>query len=197
MVEFWNNRYSSREFVYGKEPNAFFRQELSKLDPGRILLPADGEGRNGVFAATRGWEVFAFDASSVAREKALKLAAERKVAIIYAVSTFEDFEWHGVDFDCLALIYAHMPGNMRKEYHRKFLKMLRKGGTVILEAFNKEQLGKATGGPQELDMLFSKEDLHRDFKKCSEIHIEELNTTLNEGKHHSGEASIVRLIAVK
>jgi hypothetical protein len=48
MKEFWNERYANEEYAYGEEPNEFFKQELARLQPGRILLPADGEGRNGV-----------------------------------------------------------------------------------------------------------------------------------------------------
>lgn len=46
--------------AYGTEPNAFFKAQLDQLTPGRLLLPAEGEGRNAVYAAKKGWEVAAF-----------------------------------------------------------------------------------------------------------------------------------------
>jgi len=61
MKEFWNQRYSDVEYTYGEFPNKFISSELQKLKSGKILFPADGEGRNSVFAAKNKWEVFAFD----------------------------------------------------------------------------------------------------------------------------------------
>ena len=61
MKEFWNERFSKKEYAYGIEPNAFLKSELLKLKPGKILFPAEGEGTNSVFAATLGWNVVAFD----------------------------------------------------------------------------------------------------------------------------------------
>jgi hypothetical protein len=39
--------------MYGTTPNEFFKQQLDLLEPGNILLPADGEGRNAVYAASQ------------------------------------------------------------------------------------------------------------------------------------------------
>jgi len=51
----WDERYSNEEYFYGKKPNEFLKDELKKLQAGKILFPAEGEGRNCVFAATKGW----------------------------------------------------------------------------------------------------------------------------------------------
>ena len=45
--EMWDERYANENFVYGIEPNAFFKGELYKLKVGRLLLPAEGEGKCG------------------------------------------------------------------------------------------------------------------------------------------------------
>ena len=50
MKEFWNERFSSEEYIYGTEPNLFFKSELDKRTPGDLLMPAEGEGRNAVYA---------------------------------------------------------------------------------------------------------------------------------------------------
>ena len=44
-ASFWNERYVSKEYVYGKEPNTFFKDFIhQKLRvPGKLLLPAEGE----------------------------------------------------------------------------------------------------------------------------------------------------------
>ena len=81
MKEFWNERYYENGYAYGEEANIFFKEELLKLKPGNILLPAEGEGRNAVFAAKQGWEVEAFDISDVGKEKAIQLARKNGVNI--------------------------------------------------------------------------------------------------------------------
>ena len=37
MDNFWDQRYSSFEYVYGKEPNVFFKSEIDKLKPGKNI----------------------------------------------------------------------------------------------------------------------------------------------------------------
>ena len=89
-AEFWDERYRSEQYVYGETPNKYLAGKLAGLKPGKILFPADGEGRNGVYAATLGWEVFAFDQSAEGKRKAEQLAAKKGVHINYAVATMPD-----------------------------------------------------------------------------------------------------------
>ena len=77
MKEMWNQRYAEHELVYGEAPNTFLKAFIDREEPGSILLPAEGEGRNAVYAASMGWEVFAMDFSTVAQEKALRRARQR------------------------------------------------------------------------------------------------------------------------
>ncbi len=88
--DFWNSRYSATGYTYGTEPNRFYAEQLETIRPGKILFPAEGEGRNAVYAAEKGFEVVAFDGSNEARKKALQLASERNVTIDYHVSTFDE-----------------------------------------------------------------------------------------------------------
>jgi hypothetical protein len=63
MKDFWNERYGWDESAYGEQPNEYFKKQLAQLEPGEILMPAEGEGRNAVHAAKSGWHVKAFDTS--------------------------------------------------------------------------------------------------------------------------------------
>lgn len=92
MKEFWDSRYANEEYAYGIRPNKFLKQELLKLKPKSILFPAEGEGRNAVFAAKNGWKVKAFDFSVSAQEKALKLANQQNTTIDYETVGFDDFK---------------------------------------------------------------------------------------------------------
>ena len=93
--DFWNSRYQADDYVYGKTPNAFFRSQLDRLTAGNILLPAEGEGRNAVYAATQGWQVTAFDMSREGKRKADALAAERGVPLHYRVGTLDELTFPG------------------------------------------------------------------------------------------------------
>ena len=85
----WNERFSRPEFVYGEQPNDYFKEQIEKLPAGKILLPAEGEGRNGVHAAKLGWKVSAFDISAQGKNKALKLAEKNKVTLDYQVDEIQ------------------------------------------------------------------------------------------------------------
>jgi hypothetical protein len=52
--DFWNDRYSRKEFIYGIAPNEYLKEKLQEIKPGKILFAAEGEGRNAVFAAKTG-----------------------------------------------------------------------------------------------------------------------------------------------
>jgi ubiquinone/menaquinone biosynthesis C-methylase UbiE len=197
MSQFWNERFDSEEYVYGTEPNQFYREELKKLSPGKILFPAEGEGRNAVYAATKGWQVTAFDSSSVAKTKAEKLARKKNVEIAYSISEYENISFPKESFNCLVLIFAHMPPPKRKEYHQKLASFLKPGGTLILEGFAKKQIRNNTGGPRNVDMLFSEEELRNDFNFFSDLHITETDVKLDEGTFHQGKASVIRVVGKK
>lgn len=191
----WNERYAQPEYVYGKEPNEFFKQELAKYKPGKILLPAEGEGRNAVYAAKSGWEVYAFDSSSEAIKKAQQLASENNVEINYTLSSFEEADYPNDYFDLIGLFYAHTLS--RADNHKKVLRFLKPNGAILLEGFSKEQINYTSGGPRKIEMLFSEEELQSDFADLTELKTEKIEIHLNEGKQHNGKASVIRLTGLK
>jgi len=195
--KFWDERYSSIEFIYGTEPNTFFKDELDKLKTGDILLLGEGEGRNAVYAAVKGWNVDAVDFSIIANEKALKLAEENSVNINYEITDLSEYKPKSNYYDAAAIIFLHLNPKIRSDIHSKVVDSLMPGGTLILEVYEKEQLGKDSGGPQNIDMLYSKEELKNDFKLMKINLFEKKRIHLDESHHHKGEAVIIRLIAVK
>ncbi|XOV94492.1 MAG: class I SAM-dependent methyltransferase [Bacteroidota bacterium] len=198
----WDDRYSAKEYAYGLEPNVYLKQQLDKLTPGRILFGADGEGRNGVYAATKGWEVSCFDISKEGKKKALQLAEEKGVSIDYRVGELADLGFKPEEFDAIVLIYAHFPPSVRSAYHKILNTLLRKGGTLILEAFNKAHLeyrqkNPKVGGPPDYDTLFSMEEVKSDFPNYEVIELSDEVIDLNEGLYHIGAGSVVRFVGQK
>ena len=129
----WNDRYSKDEFAYGEEPNNHLKEQLERLNVGTILFPAEGEGRNAVFAAGLGWTASAFDISVVGKNKAVRLAEINNVTIDYQVGELQALNYVPGQFDVIALIYAHFPADIKSPYHNTLDKYLRKNGIIILK----------------------------------------------------------------
>jgi cyclopropane fatty-acyl-phospholipid synthase-like methyltransferase len=202
MKTFWDERYQQENYVYGTEPNLFFKECISQLPAGKLLLPAEGEGRNAVFAAQHGWSVTAFDQSEAGKTKAMLLAAEKGVVITYDVLDIANMDYPSEKFDAAALIYVHFPDHVRQEYHRKIADKIKPGGSLILEAFCKNNLPYRTanpsvGGPDQLSMLFDLEALKQDFPGFLWEIAHETEIYLNEGNYHKGKAMVVRLFGIK
>jgi SAM-dependent methyltransferase len=202
MKDFWNQRYADSKMAYGEDPNTFFKDQISILNASSILLPAEGEGRNAVFAAKLGWEVSAFDISIEGKKKAEKLAQKNHVKIDYRVGDLENVDYEKEYFDCLGLIYAHFPADQKSNYHKILNGYLRKGGIVIFEAFSKKHLkfsskNPKSGGPKNIEMLFSIEEIKRDFYNCDIIELSEKELTLDEGIYHVGMSSVIRFVGKK
>lgn len=196
--EFWNERYAEHESVYGVTPNEFFKEQLGNLPPGKILLPAEGEGRNAIYAASLGWQVAAFDFSEVAKTKTLKLAADLGITTIdYKVQDLSTLILQEEEYDAVALIYVHLTEQVRNHLIQQCIKCLKPGGKLIMEVFSKGQLHYTSGGPKDESMLYSRDMVADLFTELKIVSNEEVVENLSEGPFHSGPASIVRLVAIK
>jgi len=198
----WNDRYSKEEFAYGELPNQYLKEQLDKLNPGTILFPAEGEGRNAVYAAKLGWTVSAFDISSEGQKKALQLAASNHVNIEYQVGELQAMNYKEGQFDAIALIYAHFPADIKSSYHKTLDRFLRKGGIIIFEAFSKSHLdylarNEKVGGPKDIESLFSIDEIKSDFPDYEFDELTEVEIELNEGLFHNGTASVIRFVGRK
>lgn len=201
-TERWNDRFSKDEFAYGEQPNNYLKEQLEKLNAGTILFPAEGEGRNAVFAAKLGWTVSAFDISIEGKKKALLLAEANKVTIDYQVGEWQTLDFKNGPFDAIALIYAHFPSDIKSFYHKSLDKYLRKGGVVIFEAFSKKHpdyisRNEKVGGPKDVDMLFSIDEIISDFDNYEILELAEKEIELKEGLFHNGQGSVIRFVGRK
>jgi cyclopropane fatty-acyl-phospholipid synthase-like methyltransferase len=193
----WDERYNRKEYVYGSTPNVFFENQLTDLKPGVILLPCEGEGRNALFAAQSNWNVVAFDSSEVGKNKAMALATQNNVSYDYQILDVNEANFEPESFDVIALIYAHFKPQLRSKFHTTIQRWLKPGGKIILEAFNPEQLNYNSGGPKDLDMLYSTDILSKDFEGMKIELIETSTIVLDEGAFHQGDAAVIRFVAQK
>ena len=202
IVEIWNERYSGSEYVYGENPNAYLKEQLATLSVGDILFVGEGEGRNAVYAATIGWNVSAYDISSEGKKKALQLANKHNVHIDYHVGELKDLNYEKEQFDVIAFVYTHFSGETRSMIHKALSLYLRPGGTIIMEAFSKNQIknqikGDGGGGPKNIDMLYSLEEIRSDFDNFKILELIETEVYLTEGDFHSGIGSVIRFVGQK
>lgn len=195
--DFWNTRYVADEYAYGEDPNVFVKAFLDLHEPGKALFPAEGEGRNAVYAAAKGWEVEAFDYSQEAMDKAFKLSKKVDVSLDYKVAGLQSYPFKTDHYNAVFLCYSHFPPKDRKYLHQKSVKALQTGGHIVLEAFSKDQLQYNSGGPKKIEMLYSLEELKSDFEGLEFEWFNKEKILLQEGVYHKGEASVIRLIGRK
>lgn len=197
MKAIWNERYQQENYQYGIKPNDFFAKELSKIKPGRILVPGAGEGRDAVYAAKLGWEVHAFDLSEQGEAKANRLASAEKVRIHYKVADAVNVKFPLESFDVIALTFFHLPIEIRLPFYKQCISWLKPGGKIIMEGFNKRQLGLSSGGPKHLEWLFSSAEIATEFPGLTINKNEELQRNLDEGPLHQGKAEVNQFIGQK
>ena len=101
------------------------------------------------------------------------------------------------NFDVVAMIYAHFAGDERKRLFTKLESSLKQGGHLLMEVFSKNQLGRESGGPKDLDLLYSKDEIRALFPKIDFNILEETMVVLDEGAYHQGEAAVIRVVGVK
>ena len=127
----------------------------------------------------------------------MKLAEKNKVELNYQVINLQDFNPAKEQYDAIAIIYVHLAENFRSAFNKKMIDALKVGGKIIIELFSKKQFGKTSGGPQDLTMLYSLDEIIKDFGELKQILLKEETIHLEEGDKHSGEASVIRFVGEK
>jgi SAM-dependent methyltransferase len=193
----WDERYSAPGYAYGTAPNEFILAVSDYIPRGKILSLGEGEGRNAAYLASLGCLVTAVDSSVVGLRKAESLAAERNVAITAIVADLAEYRIKPEQWDGVISCYCHIPSAIRSSLHREVVMGLKPGGVFVLEAFTKEQLTYQSGGPRELDLLMSLDDLKHELSGLEFIRAVTLERDVREGTRHTGLASVVQILAVK
>lgn len=198
MSAFWDGKFSGDTYAYGTAPNAHLLEQADHLFLGaKVLVPGDGEGRNGVWLARQGMDVLSVDGSAVGLEKARRLAAASNVPLKTQQADLLAWDWPEATFDGVVSIFLHFSAADRPRMHAAMAAALRPGGILILEAFRPGQLQHSSGGPKDPDLLYRAEDLRADFAGLRIDLLEEGDCVLDEGPLHQGPAATVRLIAHK
>ena len=124
------------------------------------------------------------------------------MTIDYHVGELQTFNYNAEQFDAIALIYAHFPADIKSLYHKTLDTYLRHKGIVIFEAFSKRHIdyisaNEKIGGPKDIAMLFSIDELKSDFANYEIIELAEKEIELSEGLFHNGKGSVIRFVGRK
>ncbi len=195
----WDERYTGEAFLFGTAPNAFLVAQKQRLPAsGNALAVADGEGRNGVWLAEQGLHVLAVDASEVGLAKSRQLAAERGVSMQQELADLAQWDFGHERFDVIAAIFIQFADPALRE--RLFAGMqaaLNPGGLLLLEGYRPEQLGYATGGPSDIENLYTEALLRDGFPALEIEHLAVYDAEIHEGAGHHGMSALIDLVARK
>lgn len=198
-ANFWNERYSTDDYIFGTAPNVFLASQAGLIRPGmQALAIADGEGRNGVWLAEQGVQVHAIDVSPVALEKARKLATERGVSLEFEQADVLDWGWPEAAYDLVAAIFIQfVPPPERDRIIEGIRRTLKPGGVLILQGYTPKQVEFATGGPGNAANMYTADLLRGWFGDWNIAHLHEHESLITEGSHHHGMSALIDLVAIR
>ena len=200
-VSRWNDRFSATEdYIFGTEPNQFMvRHAQTYLQPGmKVLAVADGEGRNGVWLARQGLEVWSVDAAPAASEKARRLATAQGVQMHIETADLSQWDWDGQQFDAVIGIFFQFANpKLRAEIFDGMKRAVKPGGLLLIEGYGLKQLEYKTGGPDIPEHLYTLDLMRESFADMETLVLEEYDAELHEGAGHKGTSALVDLVARK
>jgi len=147
----WDTLYSTKGYVYGKEPSAFLQETLRQLPMGKVLDIAMGEGRNAVFMASKGFQVDGVDISDVALRKARRLAREHRVKVHLINADLNSYVIRPNTYDVILNI-----DYLQRSLIPQIKQGLKTGGMVVFENAVSPQTPK--------DFVLQKDELKQLFK---------------------------------
>jgi SAM-dependent methyltransferase len=195
----WEARYAKPEYEFGKEPNEFLARCKPLLPPsGKALAIADGEGRNGVWLARQGLDVLSIDFSPAAQAKARALAEENNVSLTFEQADAHAWPYPEGTFDVVADIFTQFstPAERAQKW-AGLRRALKRGGLLIVRGYSPKQLAYGTGGPKQVEHLYTRDMLRQAFGDMEDVHIIEEELEMREGGGHSGMSAVIGLTARK
>ena len=195
----WETRFAAPGYLFGTEPNAFLKSKAHRLKAGQTARAiADGEGRTGVFMAERGLDVLAMDFSPTALSKARALASERGVTLRIEQADLLTWAWPAGAFDVVVAIFIQfLTPAQRSAVFASIKRALRPGGLLLMQGYRPKQLEYKTGGPPEVENLYTRALLEEAFADFSSLDIEEHDSVIREGSGHGGMSALIDLVARK
>jgi SAM-dependent methyltransferase len=197
--ERWESRYAGADYAFGKAPNYFLASCKGLLPKsGRVLAVADGEGRNGVWLAENGLDVVSIDFSPTALRKARALAVEHHVAVTFLQADVHTWDYPYASFDVVVEIFTQFSSPPERAMKWAGMRRaLKPGGLLIIQGYTPKQLTFGTGGPKQVENLYTHAMLERAFRDFRDMKIIEEEREIHEGTSHGGMSAVINLTAIK
>ena len=219
----WNSRYSAADgMLFGASPNGWLSTQRARLQPGlRVLCPADGDGRNGVWLAGLGLHAIAFDLADVGVDHAVAHAQANGLvqrsdpgpalrslpglraafdspsggSLALCCADIATWPWDATPVDAIAAIFFQFAGpELRERVFEGFRRALQAGGLLIIEGYGPRQIGYKTGGPGVLENLYTLRLLGEAFAGWSVLESRDCDAELAEGSAHVGPSHLISAV---
>ncbi|SMF39661.1 class I SAM-dependent methyltransferase [Pseudobacteriovorax antillogorgiicola] len=175
---YWERYYAEKKFVDGKAPNSFLVDMLPRLQKGKVLDVAMGEGSNACYLAQKGFEVKGFDISKTAVERAKSLAKEMSLELDAQQADLDLYLMGLMEYDSIIMTYFR-PGVTR--YYSNIISALKQGGTLLVHSYSQQQMNEAIGRDEDYrNFYFSSNEI---LKNLSGMKILFYQEGLIDGKH--------------
>lgn len=141
--EWWSEFYADKKkpipfFVDAPDNSLVSYFESGILGQGKALDVGCGNGRNSVYLAQQGFEVFGIDFSKTSIEWAQKLAGEKSVQAHFLCQPLDDFDSEAQSFDLVydGGCFHHIKPHRRQQYLNTIKKFLKSDGYYAMTCFN-------------------------------------------------------------
>lgn len=183
---YWDHYYEKAPFKSGKAPNNFLVQMLPRLQKGRALDIAMGEGENAVYLAQKGFDVIGFDISPVAVQHARQLAKDTGVEVEAKTADLDMYLMGVMQYDAV-IMTRFRPAFPR--YYAAIISALKQGGTFLIDTFGIPEMDESIGKDEQYrNIFFGSNEVLRHIKDLRILFYQEGKV---DGRH------VVQLLAQK
>ncbi|ANU23323.1 class I SAM-dependent methyltransferase [Planococcus donghaensis] len=194
----WHERFQTKEYLYGTEPNVFIKNTHPSLNlSGDALAIAEGEGRNAVYLAEQGMQVTSWDIAQSGLDKTMQLAKDRSVTVSTKLVDLSQAVWSENKWDEIICVFGHYPKEVQQKTFEGVKRALKPGGYFLMEVYSVDQLHYGTGGPKTEKLLYQPKEVLSAFTDYRIVHFFTGEVIRNEGTLHNGLSHVIQLVVQK
>ena len=127
-ADYWNRYYLDSNSNFNRAPNDFLKQMVEGQRPGVALDYGMGEGRNAIYLASLGWQVWGFDPADAGVALAQKRAKELGLTLHASAVRDSEYDFGKEKFDLILFSWT-----MPLVPIEKVFDSLKAGGVVVME----------------------------------------------------------------
>ena len=96
-----------------------------------------------------------------------------------------------------AIFFQFCAPPLRTRVFANIKRALKPDGLLLMEGYTPKQLQYKTGGPSEIENLYTRELLEKSFADFSKLEIAEYDSEIHEGPGHGGMSALIDLVGRK